>query len=255
MVAIAQTASRPGDVEANVDVAAGLIATAGEEQARLLMFPEMSLVGYDLAGLMDQSAWVTADDSRLDSARLASEKHNVTAVLGAAFRDDYGRPWLASLVLWPDGRMWVHGKRHLHGPERDLFHPGEPGRLLDIDGWQVALAVCYDAGVPKHAENAADRGAEVYALSALYNQDEIRRFDIHLAARAMDHRMYALAANHAGDGPGWKSCGGSGVWHPDGRRLIQAGIESDLLITALSRRELRDLRERDARAGYPHGRS
>jgi len=44
----------------------------------------------------------------------------------------------------------------------------------------------------------------------------------------------------------------SGVWHPDGRRLAQAGTEPSILTWTLSRSELSGLRERDARAGYPH---
>jgi predicted amidohydrolase len=67
----------------------------------------------------------------------------------------------------------------------------------------------------------------------------------------MDHRMFAAASNHAGSGPGWASCGGSGAWAPDGRRMIQAGTDPCLLTTTLSRAELQKLRDKDARGGYP----
>lgn len=62
-----------------------------------------------------------------------------------------------------------------------------------------------------------------------------RRLDLHSAARAMDHRMYAVVANLACAGPGWRSCGGSGVWHPDGRRLVEAGTGPEVVVMVLER--------------------
>ncbi|SEG99828.1 Predicted amidohydrolase [Nonomuraea solani] len=259
-MAVAQTSAQPGDVRANAAAAAALVSAAGAAGAKLLLFPELSLTGYDLdlfdtpaarATDDDPGVWVTEDDPRLDVVRRAARDHGVTTVLGAACRRADGTPWIASLALRPDGTVHTYGKRHLHGRERDLFRPGDQDGLLDVDGWQVALAICYDAGVPAHAERAARSGAEVYAGSVLYTLEEARRLDLHFGARAMDHRMYAIAANHAGTGPGWVSCGGSGAWHPDGTRLTQATALPGLFTATLSRADLHTLRAKDTRAGYP----
>ncbi len=250
VVAVAQDAPVPGDVAENARRAATTVAAAADSGARLLLFPELSLTGYDLDRLGDPACWVTAEDPRLDVVREASRAHGVTTVVGAAWLGPDGDRLLASIALSPDGTVEVVGKRYLHGPERDLFRPGVPARPLVVDGWRVALAVCYDAAVPEHARAAAERGADVYAVSALYTQGQERRLDLHPAARAMDHRMYALVANLAGAGPGWRSCGGSGVWHPDGRRLVEAGTDPQLVIAVLERAELDRLRADDAKAGY-----
>lgn len=250
-VALAQSSARHGDVAANARAAAEAVAVAGAAGARLLVFPELSLTGYDLDLFDDPAVWVGEDDARLDAIRQAARDTGVTTVVGAAYRHADGTGWIASLALRPDWTVQVYGKRNLHGRERELFQPGDAARILDVDGWQVALAICYDAGVPGHAADAARLGAEVYAGSVLYTQAETRRFDLHFATRAMDHRMYAAAANHAGTGPGWVSCGGSGAWHPDGTRLAQAATGPGLTTVTLSRAELAALREKDALAGYP----
>ncbi|MBW8485395.1 carbon-nitrogen hydrolase family protein [Actinomadura parmotrematis] len=252
-VALAQTASVPHDVRANAAAAAGLVRRAADAGAELLVLPELFLTGYDLTFVDDPAAYVTEDDPRLDGVRAAARDAGVTTVLGAALRRPGGAAWIASLVLLPDGGTHPHGKCHLHGPERDAFEPAGEGRVLDVAGWKVGLAVCYDAGVPAHAAGAAARGAEVYAGSALYTQAETRRLDLHFAARAMDHRMYAVVANHAGGGAGWVSCGGSGAWHPDGTRLVQAATGEGIVTAALARAEMAELRDRDAAAGYPRG--
>ncbi|MCD0449704.1 carbon-nitrogen hydrolase family protein [Actinocorallia sp. API 0066] len=256
-VGAAQVPSAPGDVRRNARTAAEVVRRAGELGVRLVVFPELSLIGYDLAAVRDRENVVTADDVRLDVLRDTARAAGVTAVVGAACRREGGAVWIAALAACPDGQVHVHGKRYLHGPERDLFQPGGEGVVLNVDGWKVALAVCYDAGVPDHAAEAARRGAEVYAGSVLYDTGEARRFDVHFAARAMDHRMYAVAANYpcgeAGLGAGWASCGASGVWHPDGRRIHRAGADSGLLLADLAHAELQALRARDTRAGYPRG--
>jgi predicted amidohydrolase len=252
-IALAQTAPELGDIAENARRAAATVAEAARRGARLLLFPELSLTKYDLACLADPAAWVTIDDPRIDVVRQASRVHGVTTVVGAALRLPDGGARLASLALSPGGGVEVTQKRFLHGAERDLFQPGEPAAHLRIDGWQIALAVCYDAAVPAHAHEAAEHGADIYAVSALYTVNEQRRLDIHCAARAMDYRMYTLLANCAGTGPDWQSCGGSGVWHPDGRRSIQAGTAPELVLATLSWAELQAHRTRDAHAGYPRG--
>ncbi len=250
VVAVAQHAPVPGDVAENARRAATTVAVAADSGARLLLFPLLSLTGYDLARLTDSACWVTAEDPRLDVVREASRAHGVTTVVGAAWLGPDGDRLLASLALSPDGSVEVVGKRYLHRDERELFEPGVSSPLLEIDGWRIALAVCYDAAAPEHALEMAGKGADVYAVSALYTEGQERRLDVHPAARAMDHRMYALVGNLAGAGAGWRSCGGSGVWHPDGRRLVEAGLGPQVVVAVLERAELDRLRADDAKAGY-----
>jgi predicted amidohydrolase len=47
-IAVAQTVPAPGDVEANVREHLRLVGAAAEEGAQVLVFPEMSLTGYEL---------------------------------------------------------------------------------------------------------------------------------------------------------------------------------------------------------------
>ncbi|MFI9009021.1 carbon-nitrogen hydrolase family protein [Actinosynnema sp. NPDC053489] len=248
VVAVAQHAPVPGDVAGNARRAAAVVAEAAA--ADLLLFPLLSLTGYDLDRLTGPACWVGPDDPRLDVVREASRAHGVTAVVGAAWLGPDGGRLLASVALCPDGGVEVVGKQYLSRAERELFEPGGHAPAVDVRGWRVALAVCCDAAVPEHAAGAARRGADVYAVSALYTEGQERRLDLHPAARALDHRVYALVANLAGAGPGWRSCGRSGVWHPDGRRLADAGPASRVVTARLERAELDSLRSTDAAAGY-----
>ena len=183
-----------------------------------MVFPELSLTGYDLDGLADPERWVTAADPRLDGLREICRRTGITAVVGAPFREADGTPRLASLALHPNGGLEAGFKVWLHGPEQQYFRAGDQAAILDLDGWKIALAICLDTARPVHAGGAAEAGADIYAVSALYTAGEDHRLALHLGARAMDNRMFSVLANLGGTTGLGPSAGGSGFWGPDGAR-------------------------------------
>ncbi|MGN6031151.1 MAG: carbon-nitrogen hydrolase family protein [Thermomicrobiales bacterium] len=225
VVAAAQMESAFGDVAGNVATTVRMIREAAAAGVRLVVFPELSTIGYDLDQLADDRLWLTPDDPRLAPVAEACRETGVTAVIVAAWRDPSasGAGRIASFVYHPDGTAQVVAKMHVHASEDAWFQSAPyPPQPLDIDGWKVALAVCFDAANPTHALAACEAGADLYACSAMYDVSEIRRLDLHFGARAMDHRMVSLLANCTGAGKGWGSCGLSGTWGPDGERRTVA---------------------------------
>jgi predicted amidohydrolase len=221
-----------GGVGANVAEHVRLIEDAESHGSRLVIFPELSLTGYRLDLLAGPEEWLSASDSRLDGIREICRRTGITAVVGAAFKDGDGTPRLASLALHPDGTTEPSFKTWLHGPEQGLFVAGSQPGVLEIDGWKIALAICFDAARPGHAEWAAEAGADVYAVSALYTAGEDHRLGLHLGARAMDNRMFSVLANLAGTTPLGPSCGLSGFWGPDGLPFGQAAGTGTEVLTA-----------------------
>ncbi|MEQ4567840.1 carbon-nitrogen hydrolase family protein [Paenarthrobacter sp. CAP02] len=184
------TGSGGAAVARNVAAHVELIEKAHADGARLVLFPELSLTGYELdsfdapehAG--EPSAWLTDGDTRLQPLRDACAHTGTTAVIGAGWREADGTPRLASLIIGPDDSLRPAFKTHLHGAEHELFVAGNGPEILEVDGWRVALAVCADAAQPSHAAVAAESGADVYAVSALYVSGEELRLGLHLASRS-----------------------------------------------------------------------
>lgn len=245
-VSAIQYAALDGGIDTNVPEHVRLIEDADSHGARLVVFPELSLTGYNLRLLRggDQSGgdkwggdqWVAPADHRLDPIREICRRTGITAVVGAPFRDPDGTPRLACLAIHPDGMEEAGFKAHLHGDEQSLFEAGPEPLMLDVDGWKVALAICFDAAHPAHSGAAAAAGADVYAMSALYTQEEGHRLGLHLGARAMDNRMYGVLANLGGSTPLGPSCGLSGFWGPDGLSMQHAGGAGTEVVTAVLRR-------------------
>ena len=205
-----------GGVAPNVTEHVRLIEDAESHGARLVVFPELSLTGYRLDLLEGPGEWLSAADGRLDGVREICRRTGITAVVGAAFKEDDGTPRLASLAIHPTGSIEPSYKTRLHGAEQELFVAGSQPAVLEIDGWKIALALCLDAAYPGHAEGAAQAGADIYAVSALYTAGEDHRLGLHLGARAMDNRMFSVLANLGGATALGPACGLSGFWGPDG---------------------------------------
>ncbi|MHC6220253.1 carbon-nitrogen hydrolase family protein [Arthrobacter sp. MMS24-S77] len=231
-VAAIQYEALDGGVPANVPEHVRLIEDAHSHGARLVVFPELSLTGYDLKLFADEDAWVTPGDPRLEAIRQISTRTGITVIVGAAFREDGGTPRLASLLIRPSGDAPPAFKTHLHGVERELFVPGTGPAFLELDGWRIALAICFDAAVPSHASSAAEAGADVYAVSAVYVRGEEHRLGLHLGARSMDYRMFGVLANMGGPTSLGDSCGLSGAWGPDGRALARLDVTGSAIAVA-----------------------
>ncbi|CCH28605.1 carbon-nitrogen hydrolase family protein [Actinosynnema sp. NPDC047251] len=213
-VAAIQTTPEPG-LDANAAAHARLIGEAG---ARVCVFPELSLTGY----VLDPAAAITEDDPRWSPIRRACTAHDAYALVGAPLSTPDGAV-IATVVIGPDGdTLGYYGKRHLHGPELDLFTPGGHHLLLEVDGWRLGLAICYDAAVTSHPAEVAAGGADAYVVSALYAKGSEGRID-----RQMGHAaslgMWAVMAQFSGRTGGYDTCGGSGVWRPGGEAAVRLG--------------------------------
>ncbi|WP_323156313.1 carbon-nitrogen hydrolase family protein, partial [Pseudomonas oryzihabitans] len=136
-LAAAQSVSVPGDLAANLRTHLDFIAAAAETGVTLLLFPELSLTGYEptlAAALALEPA-----DIRLLPLREACRAAGLTAVVGAPVQGPTGLQ-IGALILGADGSCRVHTKQYLHPGEAPPFVPGSGGEPLELPGFKGALA-------------------------------------------------------------------------------------------------------------------
>lgn len=211
----------------NVDRHARFVEAAAEHGARLVLFPELSLTGYepDIAA----SHARTPDDPRLRPLRTLAEKHGMIIVVGAPYLSPVGLN-IAAFALQP-GSARVYTKHYLHSGEEAYFKPGTQGLQIDLGGERVSLAICADTTHPSHAEAAARAGATVYAAGVLITPTGIEADSAQLRGYAKTHGMVALMSNYAAPTGGFASAGRSAVWDERGETVIEAlGLGEALLI-------------------------
>ena len=228
-IAAAQVASVRGDIEANVATHAAAIQAAGEHHVSVLVFPELSLTGYepDLA----RESIVSQDDSRLSPLITLARQYRMEVVAGAPVRNVAEKPAIGAIVITAVGSIRTYRKMHLGGSEPNYFDAGDAPLALTVRDHTVGIAICADSSRETHPKAYADQGATVYATGVFLNSEWYLTDVPRLAEYAARYRMLVVMANHAASVGTYTSVGRSAVWTPGGRVLVQSdGDESALLI-------------------------
>ena len=251
-IAAAQAQPVFGDVTANIARTVELTRIAADRGAKLVVFPEKFLSGYEPDLIAGDPAKYAFDehDARLEPIRQVCREREIAVIVGAATRGIGGVDGLhiSSLIFNRSGELIEpYHKQHLYSGETKIYRPGTQGCMLEIDGWRLALGVCYDSGFPEHARNAAVNGAHAYLVSALFSvKSGYHQSRIWFPARAFDNTLYVLLSNHVGTTGGWETCGASAIWGPYGDVVSEASRDRAEVITALlDPAVLADVRERE----------
>lgn len=214
------------DVAANAAAHAATVRSAG---TRVVVFPELSLTGYEL----DAPA-VAVDDPQLAPIIEACAATGSLALVGAPVPGDAGRPHMAMLAIEGTGATVAYRKMWLGTAESERFAPGSQPAALDVDGWRLGLAICKDTGIPQHAADTAALGIDVYVAGVLESADDAAVQPERARRVAADHHVWVAVASFAGStGGGFDpAAGGSAIWSPDGAVVAEAGPEPGAIARA-----------------------
>lgn len=230
-LAAAQSISIAGDVPTNLQRHLAFMRLAAEHGVQLLVFPELSLTGYEPTLAADLA--IAPEDALLAPLRAMARELRMTAVVGMPLRLTPGAGvTIGALVLGADGSLAVYTKQHLHPGEEVAFVPGQGGAPLAWGSDRIALAVCADFSHASHPQQAAEAGATVYAAGVLVSEGGYATDSALLQGYAAEHQMLVLMANHGGPTGGWVSAGRSAIWAADGTLITAAPGVGDSLVIA-----------------------
>jgi predicted amidohydrolase len=219
-IAVAQPRSVSNDVAGNALIHAETIRAAG---ARVVVFPELSLTGYEL-----DAAPIAVNDPRLRPIIEACTATGSIALVGAPVEGEAGESNIGILAIDGAAARVAYGKVWLGGDEPARFSPGSGPAVLEVDGWRLGLAVCKDTGVPQHAAATAALGMDAYVAGMLELAEDALIPEERARRAAAEHGVWVAFASFAGSTGGGYSAGagGSGVWSSDGVAMARAGRET-----------------------------
>jgi predicted amidohydrolase len=225
-VAVAQPSCVSCDLAAN---AASHAAAVRSADARVVVFPELSLTGYEL-----DAPTVSPEDPRLAPVVEACAVTGSLALAGAPVDGETGRSHLAMLAIDSSGAAVAYRKLWLGTAEARRFSPGSKPAMVEVDGWRLGLAICKDTGVPQQAADTAALGMDAYLAGVLENAEDADVIDERARRVAADHRVWVAIASFAGStGGGYTDAvGRSGIWSLDGTAIARAGPEPGAIVRA-----------------------
>jgi predicted amidohydrolase len=234
-IAAAQVPSVSGDITGNIRTHTAAITSAAERGVSVLVFPELSLIGYepDLAAELA----IPATDERLAPLAALARQHRMAVVVGASLRTTGPKPGLGAILFTADGSTLTYTKMHLGSSEPTYFAPGSAPLSFAAGGQTVGLAICADSSNPSHPQAYADGGCTVYAAGVFLNAEWYTTDVPRLADYASRFRMLVVMANHAASVGTYVSVGKSAVWAPGGALLAEAEGTGNCLVIATRARD------------------
>lgn len=226
-LAVAQPLCQPYDVAANALIHAETVRAA---QARVVLFPELSLTGYEL-----DAPTITPADPRLAPIIEACGETGSLALVGAPLDGEAGLAYIALLAVDGNGATAAYRKQWPGSIEAKRFSPGPAPVVLEVDGWRLGLAICRDTNVPQHASDTTALGIDAYIAAVLETVEEVSYQDQRAQRIASGYGLWVALASFAGStGGGYEHAAGrSGIWNPGGELITQAGAETGAIVRAV----------------------
>lgn len=221
-----------GEIAANVLRHCGMVNLAASHGADLIIFPELSLTGYEpkLAGALATDQ----DDPRLDIFQQLSDQRSIIIGVGIPTVTPTS-PRISMILFQPGKARQTYSKQMLHDDELPFFTCGDQQALLTAGGHVLAPAICYESLQPDHAAHAARIGADIYLASVAKPERNVVRAYGHFPAVARQHSMTVLMANALGPCDNFIAVGQSAIWNSRGElvgKLDRAREELIMIDTA-----------------------
>jgi NAD+ synthase (glutamine-hydrolysing) len=258
-VGLAQIEPKIGNVAANLTKHLEQIEIAKTHGVDLLLFPELSLTGYNLQDLVYEVAFQpTEDNPHFRQLLQASADHNMDLMVGFVDTDHRARYFIAAAYLSGGKVLHVHHKVYLPTytmfDEGRYFAWGDSVRAFDTRFGRVGMLICEDfwhasppyllwldrADIMLFHSASPGRG-----LDASDRLNSARWVQLVNQAYGSVFTDYILHCNRVGFEDGLSFWGGSTIVDPDGEIIISGPQhEEALLIQSIDLNQLRRSRTR-----------
>jgi predicted amidohydrolase len=237
------------DKAANLQRITELTSEAAGAGARLVVFPEAAMCDFgnpkdDLHALAEP-----LDGPFVNALTRLASRHRLSVVAGM-FETVPGEQKVLNTVVMigPDrGLASAYRKQHLYDAlgdvESDRLMPGnDPPEVLEVDGFRVAMIICYDMRFPNLVASVADRGAEVLLVPAAWVVGPLKEehWTVLTHARAIENTMYVAGA---GQGAPYYTAR-SVIVDPFGVTLASLGETPGVATAEISRERLESVRKK-----------
>ncbi|MDQ3719187.1 MAG: NAD+ synthase, partial [Actinomycetota bacterium] len=200
-VALAQINPTVGDIAGNARLIAERTAQAREEEASIVVFPELALTGYPPEDLLLKTHFLDAVGHALED--LAAQTRGIVAAVGFPERAD---DVYNAAALLADGEVKaVYRKMYLPNygvfDEQRYFQNGQHPAVFECNGVTVGVTVCddiWEPGPPATTESLAGAQVIVNLSASPYHAGKGFQRERMLAQRARDNLCAVAFCNLVG---------------------------------------------------------
>lgn len=248
LVGLAQIEISLFDSENNLKKIERFINQAYEINLDLIVFPELSNIGYITGRNKEFGADYFEKSEKIpghftnELTRMAKE-NNIHIICGMAEAHPTINATLYNTALFidPDGKIiGKQHKIHIPGYEKHYFAPGNYISIFDSELGKIGIGICYDNQFCEYTRTQALLGADF--ITMIWNMPTFSN-DIEMlyrltSSRAFENRFYVLSCNRIGINNEITFEGHSCISNPVGNLISRASNEETLIVAELNRREI-----------------
>lgn len=212
----------------NIKTCRSFIQRAKEQNADLVIFPEMTLTSFSMNTKVT-AEYRASSNTVLLFQDLASE-FQIAIVFGVVFHDG-DRATNNTLLI--DSTAIIRGAYSKIHPftfagEDKVFNGGSRISYAKLDSMTVGLTICYDLRFPE-IYSALGKHCDLIINIANWPAKRIDHWNTLLKARAIEHQLFIVGVNRTGtDGNGLEYIKSSQVINPNGELLSPVISEDEI---------------------------
>ncbi len=207
-VAIGQITPKTGEKEINLQKMKELSIQAIEQGAKLIVFPELALTGYNCGDRFFELAESIPGDSTHYIAELAV-RYQVYIIWGMPEKSIDGVLYNSAALVGPQGYIGTWRKHMLPGhatdlsgpgafPDRRFFKAGENLPIFQTSIGKIGILICYDIFYPELARALTLQGADIIVGISGSPSFEKDIFEPIVKVRAMENTIWFVYTNLVG---------------------------------------------------------
>lgn len=237
-----------GCLSKNLETAERAVGQAAKAGADIAVLPEMFCCPYNNASFVrhaQKPIGHTGCEPSVYEAMSRMARQNGIPLIGGSMPelDGNGHIYNTCFIFDADGkRVAFHRKMHLfdidvpggqYFKESDTFTGGDAVTVVNLNGVNYGVAICFDMRFPELARAMAQRGADIIVYPAAFNMTTgPAHWELTLRTRALDNQLFVAACSPARDETaGYVAYGHSAVTDPWGN-VVAATDEKEGMLMA-----------------------
>lgn len=211
------------------------------EKTDLIVLPEMFNTGFT----MNVHELAEDMDGKTIQWLKKTARHYDCVVTGSLIIKENENFYNRMIWMEADGHYQFYDKHHLFamGNEDDYYRPGDRQLTVNLKGWKIRLAICYDLRFPVWLRNRKEDPYDILLLVASWPDKRSAHWRTLIHARAIENQSYVIAVNRVGhDGHQVYHGGHSMCIDPHGNTVYYKPEDEDLYTFSINYEELEKIR-------------
>jgi omega-amidase len=216
------------------------LSSGVREKTDLIVLPEMFNTGFTMRA-EEMAEEMDGKTMQWLSKTAASYECVIT---GSLIIKENGNFYNRMIWMKPDGEFQYYDKHHLFSmaDENKHFEAGNEQLIVELKGWKIRLAICYDLRFPVWLRNK-NAEYDILLLVASWPDKRSSHWRTLIHARAVENQTYVVAVNRVGhDGNQIYHSGHSMCIDPYGNTVYYKPEDEDLYTFSINYRELEKIR-------------